>query len=393
MAIKIQLFGQFSITYGDQSISEGDNRSKKLWKLMQYVLVNRSRPISQDELVEVLWGEGSVGDNPTASLKALLHRVRNTLEQLGFSDSRKAILRRSGAYYWNPQLPCIIDTDEFEIAAADMEKTADSEEKLDYALKTMALYKGHFLGNKYNEPWAKVPCEHYRAIYLNCYENAIRILTAERQFDEIILLSEHALEIDPEQEAFYYSLISALIAKGNYERALEAYENVLDLFYNTYRKTPSDKLRSLYRSIVKSANSIELDIAIIQERLKNECTSSPIYCEYDTFKLLYGLKQTDARSFSKPAFLILLTLGGVGSEKAPSDKHLDRAFKQLEGLLASTLSQGDVYTRYSLMQYLAVVHMANEDALFDFLKRLQQDFNSNNPALPVELGVKADLVN
>lgn len=392
MAIKIRFFGAFTISYGDKSISENDNRSKKLWKLLQYIVVNRDRHIPQEELITLLWGVDGGGDNPTSSLKTLLHRARNTLDQLGFAESRRMILQREGAYYWNTALPCEIDTDEFELAAADMKKTPASEEKLNYALKAMAFYKGHFLGGKYTEDWAKELCDRYRTTYLSCYTVAVELLTAEKRFDEIIFLSEHALEIDQSQEPYYYHLISALIEKADYRKALEAYENVLSLFYNTYRKTPSDRLRSLYRNIVKSANSVELDIAIIQEKLCEACINGPIACEYDTFKLLYELKRKDARSASPMTYLILLTLGGIGEDKQPSGKHLDRALTHLSALLERSLKPGDVYTRYSLTQFLLIAEMESEDSLFIFLRKLQHDFKSSAPSLPIELTFKADLI-
>lgn len=393
MAVRISLFGAFTVTYGDRSVSEEDDRSKKLWKLLQYIVVNRHRQIPQKELIALLWGEEASGEDPASSLKTLLHRARNTLDRLDFDESRKLILQRSGAYYWNTALPYIVDTDEFELAASDMEKALDPEEKLNYALKAMALYKGHFLGGKYGEAWAKEPCERYRARYLDCYETAVELLSDEKRFDEIIFLSEHALEIDRSIESFHYHLISALIDKGDCSRALECYEGVLELFYNTYRKTPSDSLRSLYRSIVRSSDSVELDIAVVKEKLRAEGVDRPIFCEYDTFKLIFALGQNTAPHLAKPAYLVLLTLGGAGDDKMPAGKFLDRALSRLVSLLEHSLGQGDLCTRYSVTQMLALVHPESEDSLFAFLRQLQYDFKSTPPALPVTLTYKADVLN
>ena len=55
--IHIHFFGTFSIQYGNQTISESDNRSKKLWKLLQYIAQNRDRRIPQEELLQLLWSE------------------------------------------------------------------------------------------------------------------------------------------------------------------------------------------------------------------------------------------------------------------------------------------------------------------------------------------------
>lgn len=391
--IIIRFFGTFAIQQGENTVSETDNRSKKLWKLLEYIVQNRGRQIPQEELLQLLWSENSMGDNPMSSLKTLLHRARNTLDQLDFEESRHLILQHGGAYYWNPRLPVQIDTDEFEAAAERTKKIDLPDEKLNSALRAMALYKGPYLGGKYNgEAWADVPGKRYQELYLFCYNTAIEILAGEARYDEIIFLSRHALEIDPSEELYYYNLISALIEKGAWDEALAAYEEVLDLFYHTYRKTPSDRLRSLYRGIVRSDNSVEMDLSIIREKMDEEWESGPLSCEYSTFKLLYEMKCHQERG-ETPCYLILLTVTSMNREEPiPAERHLDRALAQLERLLSLSLSQGDVYTRYSLTQMLAIATLPDEDALFALLKKIQHTFKYNNLSCPVEVAFKAELV-
>lgn len=391
--IIIEFFGTFTIQQGDNVISETDNRSKKLWKLLEYIVQNRGRQIPQEELLQLLWSENSMGDNPMSSLKTLLHRARNTLDQLGFEESRHLILQHGGSYYWNPRLPVQIDTDEFEKAAEWTKKIDLPEEKLNSALRAMALYKGRYLGGKYDgEAWASVPSKHYQDLYLFCYNTAIEILAGESRYDEIIFLSRHALDNDPSEELYYYNLISALIEKGSWEEALTTYQEVLDLFYHTYRKTPSERLRSLYRGIVRSDNSVEMDLSIIREKMDEDWGNEPISCEYSTFKLLYEMKRHEEREGS-PCYLILLTVTSTNREDPiPAERHLDRALSQLERLLSLSLSQGDVYTRYSLTQMLALAALPDEDALFELLKKIQHSFKYNNLSCPVELAYKAELI-
>ena len=390
--IVIRFFGAFTIQYGDVVISENDNRSKKLWKLLEYILQNRGRQIPQEELLRLLWSEDSMGDNPMSSLKTLLHRVRNTLDQLNIEESRNLILQHAGTYFWNPGVPVKVDTDEFEVAAQRTKKVDIPEEKLNYALRAMALYKGQYLSGQYvGEAWADEPANRYQQLYLYCYNAAIQILAGESRYDEIIFLSRHAMEINPSEELYYYNLISALIEKGAWEEALTAYEDVLDLFYHTYRKTPSDRLRALYRGIVRSSNSVEMDIAIVREKLEEGREFAPISCEYDTFKLLYQLRSH--QEFTNPAYLILFTiLSSNKNEPVPADRYLDRALNQLERQLSLSLSEGDVYTRYSLTQMLAIASLPGEDELFAFLKKIQQTFKYNNLSCPVEISYKAERI-
>ena len=214
-------------------------------------------------------------------------------------------------------------------------------------------------------------------------------MVGEGRYDEIIFLSRHAMEIEPSQELYYYNLISALIEKGAWEEALTTYENALDLFYHTYRKTPSERLRSLYRGIVRSNNRVEMDIAIVREKLDEGRVNKPICCEYDTFKLLYEMKTW--QEHQAPCYLTLLTIVPMDkSDTSSVDRYVDRGLKQLDRQLSLALSEGDVYTRYSLTQMLAMVSVSDEDALFALLKRIQQTFKYNNLSCPVELTFKAE---
>lgn len=390
--IVIRFFGTFSIQQGNAVISETDNRSKKLWKLLEYIVQNRDRQIPQEELLHLLWTENSIGDNPMSSLKTLLHRVRNTLDQLNIEESRHLILQNAGTYFWNSRFPVRIDTDEFEAAVELTHQTDLPDEKLNCALRAMALYKGQYLGGKYaGEAWADEPAKRYRQLYLDCYHIAIQILAGEARYDEIIFLSRHAMEIEPAEELYYYNLISALIRKGAWDEALTAYEDALDLFYHTYRKTPSERLRALYRDIVRSSNSVEMDIAIIREKLDEDRVNGPICCEYDTFKLLYEVKTQQENP--QPSYLILFTILSMNrDEPIPADRHLDRALRQLERQLSLALSDGDLYTRYSLTQMLAIASVSGEEELYALLKRIQQTFKYNNLSCPVEVTFKAERI-
>ncbi|MBQ8289114.1 MAG: hypothetical protein IJX76_10205 [Clostridia bacterium] len=369
----IKTFGEFSIRQGDNIISESDNRSKKLWKLLEYIVHNRHRRISREELLTLLWQEPGGQEDRAPSLKTLLCRARNALDLLDFEESRRVILRRDGSYFWNPRLPVKIDTDDF-LEMAERTKTTDlPEEKLNAALRAMALYKGRYLGGKYaDEPWAREAADRYEAMYLYCYNAAVQILAGEERYDQIVFLSRHAMEIDPRQESFYYNEVSALIAKGEDREALSAYDRAMDRFYQIYRQTPSDRLRNLYRNLCRVDNGIEPDLTLVREKLDVDRAFRAIRCEYDTFRLLYqqysgtGACGTDSRRY-----LILLTVVNPDrSGEIPVPKVLDRTLAVLEESLQENLSPGDVYTRYSLTQLLVLAAFDDEDALMYCLSKL-----------------------
>ena len=80
--LQVNLFGEFSLTYNGMSIDDSGSRSKKLWMLLEYLLVFRGREVTQNEIIELLWPDEDVS-NPANTLKVLIHRIRQTLDQLG----------------------------------------------------------------------------------------------------------------------------------------------------------------------------------------------------------------------------------------------------------------------------------------------------------------------
>ncbi|MGM9637906.1 MAG: BTAD domain-containing putative transcriptional regulator [Eubacteriales bacterium] len=390
--ICIHFFGTFSISYGEHVISEDDNRSKKLWKLLEYIVVNRTRRIPQEELVQLLWDDAEEGENPLSSLKTMLHRVRNTLDRLEVMDSRKIILQKGGAYFWNNMLDYTTDADEFDELMYKIADDPDATDRiLEYALRALDLYKGLFLGGKYSDcSWASEPCKRYHAAYVRTFETAVSILLTQRRYDDIIALSERAIAIDPTQEPFYYYLIRSHIEKGENLKALKLYEQVIDLFYNRLRQNPSDRLRILYRSIAKVTNGVEVDIGLINDRLSERDNSSqPLFVEYETFRYLYTAAKRMGKKMGSPYHLMLLTIHSTGSSYAmPMAKHQDRAISMLREMLCDHLHESDICTRYSVTQFLCAAHFDSDEEAQKVADSIVHDFKYANLAVRVEVSVK-----
>ena len=80
--IEVQMLGTFALQAGDITVSDVGNRSKKVWTLLAYLICNRDRGISQQKLINLLWGDESDSDNPENPLRITLHRLRSQLDQL-----------------------------------------------------------------------------------------------------------------------------------------------------------------------------------------------------------------------------------------------------------------------------------------------------------------------
>ena len=108
--LQVRMLGGLSIRLNGREINDNDNRSRKIWLLMSYMIYCRTRPISQDELADLLWGDEERSSNPVNALKTMFHRVRSLLNQLDGAAGHNLIVRREGTYAWNQEIPFFLDT-------------------------------------------------------------------------------------------------------------------------------------------------------------------------------------------------------------------------------------------------------------------------------------------
>ena len=142
-SLQIQMLGEFSLSSSINRISDSENRSRKVWSLLAYLIYHRHRIVPQSELLALLWGDSARGNNPIGALKTTFHRVRATLDRLWPSAGHQLILSRDGGYIWNPDIPVTLDIDEFDRLCSA--KYADDEERLSNLLTALNMYRGDFL--------------------------------------------------------------------------------------------------------------------------------------------------------------------------------------------------------------------------------------------------------
>lgn len=92
--IQVQMLGEFTIRYGDCVISDSNDRSHRVWSLLAYLLVNRSREFTQEELINLCWSGGTGSSDPANALKSVFHRIRALLDRL--EDARRSWPRCAG---------------------------------------------------------------------------------------------------------------------------------------------------------------------------------------------------------------------------------------------------------------------------------------------------------
>lgn len=390
---RVTLLGEFTIEFGDSIISDQTNRSKKVWTLLEYIIVHRKRFISQDELIELLWSDSDSRD-PINTLKVLMHRVRAALDELDFENSRRMILYRNGAYGWNQDFKCITDLDEFQRLIYESElETEDATRKISLLLQAESLYQGHFLQKKASEAWVIPIATYYRSLYNRVVADLAKILFEHKKYEQLSSVCQKAITLEPYEESFYIYLIQVLIYTGHLEKALDLYHHVTELFMKEMGLTPSEELLALYKDVIKTIKTPEMNLNIIKEKLdvsKEEIGC--IFCEYEFFKLAYLLESRSIGRTGDCSNLCLISVVDRNTISIPPRRVLNRAMDALKTTIQYNIRSGDVFARYSVNQYLVMLSNTSSDTANMVAQRLLKIFRKEYPNIYTVLKYSIQLI-
>ncbi|MEG2173880.1 MAG: BTAD domain-containing putative transcriptional regulator [Oscillospiraceae bacterium] len=351
----IKMLGGFEMTIEGHTISDTVGRTYRLWNLLEYLIANRNKFISQEELIVALWPEDN-SDNPTNALKNLIYRIRTTLTSAGISCAKEMIVYHTGAYHWNNMIVCDVDHERFDhLAQQAQDCHLSSTQRINIGLEALALYRGDFLPLSAFEQWVVPLSAYYHAAYLRCALATCELLLEQQRYDEIYALCTRAFEIDRFEESLHYYYIKVLLAQGKAALALEHYNYVNDLFYRELGVRPTEGMRRLYREIAGTLGSIETDLNVIKDDLnEKENITGAFYCNYEVFKNMYRIEARAAARTGQTVFIGLLTVTDLNGE-VPQHAELNRGMEELLATVLKSLRRGDVIARFSATQYVLML--------------------------------------
>lgn len=371
--IYVKTLGGFSITVNGKEITDSNNQSKKPWSLLEYLVIFQKKDISVNELIETIWADDP-GVNPGGALKTLMFRSRKLLEPLGI-PVQKLLVQQRGSYAWTQEYPTVLDIDQFESVCSKVlaRDGAPDEELLPLCLEGLELYKGDFLPKAEYESWVIPISTYYHSLYQKLVYRTIQILLNKEAYSQITSICQTAIGIEPFDEQFHYYLVYALYMDSHTSQAIEQYNHTLDLFYNEFSISPSEHFKDLYKTIRNKETGITTNLSVIQEALKEEGNTGAFYCEYPVFRDLYQLERRAIERTGDSIYLCLMTLSDLEGE-VPKMNILNKAMEHLNTAIRSSLRCSDVYTRYSVSQFIVLLPTVTAEKGEMVLKRISANF-------------------
>ena len=195
--LKVRMLGGLSLSYGEKTISDANYHMKKAWMLLAYLIVYRSRTVSVEDLINLLY-PGEYGKSPQAALKNLISRVCAMLRELELPEQRELILVSRGTVAWNADVPIQTDIDLFELACQRVGGTSWllPEERLETCMSAIALYRNDFLSKAMGEPWVRPLADYYHSMYIHLVQTTVGLLSAQEKWEDVVNVCGRAIQIN-----------------------------------------------------------------------------------------------------------------------------------------------------------------------------------------------------
>ena len=383
--LQVQMLGQFTLRYGDRTISDSDNRSRRVWSLLAYMLYNHGHSFAQEELIHLYWSNGEKSADPGNALKSIFHRIRTALDKLQPGLGRLLIRRKAGRYFWNNVMPLSLDIEDFEAHFHAAEAAGDDDVRLAEYQAALALYADDPLPRMTDEIWTIPIVAYYHSLYTRTAAGAIELLEKQERTAEAVALCHQAIHIEPYQEDLYEHLMRGLLRTGDMKGTMSVYEEMSELLFAHFGVMPSETLRTLYRQATRTVNDRTLTMDEVCSQLEEPAPhGGAMVCEYDFFKILY---RAEARSIARnghSANICLLSVSGKDGEML-ARRSLDPAMNNLQVLVQNNLRRGDVIARCSISQYIILLPQANYENSRMVADRLVSAFYRRYPHSPARL--------
>ena len=377
--IRVRLLGELSFFTADWNEWKRVDvkRAGLVWSIIVYLILNRTRNVSSEQLIETFWQEEPAGD-PDGVLRHAIHRCRGMLEKFGFADAKSLIVSTSGGYAWNPKQPTEVDCEEFEKMRSGVRHVSDDEKRLNIMLKMIKLYNGDFwISGK--TVWGNSLQIYYRTQYSSTCQEAVAALKIDNRWNDIIDICTRAVVIDPTVEQLSADLMQALVALNQPERALEHYSAIKTVLAKQYGVEPSEAVELARASAAGAREGRVMGSQDIIERLRAVGVSEGAYlCDYPIFARIAALEARHAVRSGKDVPVVLIRIGLEIRENSGSGR-MATEMKRMERTLLATLRTSDPFTRLSPSQFLLLLPDASMEAAAVVMYRVEAQFRRSYP--------------
>jgi len=375
--LKVRMLGAFTIEYGEQQVSFERNTQTKVNQLLQILLHAGEEGIAREQLMQRLFGSEEI-TNPSNSLRATVFRLRKLLVAAGFPENDEFVHIKSGVYRWTSNIPVEVDAVLFEKMAKEALEEIEEEERCKKLEKACRLYQGDFLPQLGAEEWVVLEASKYKMLYKRCMKMLCQLLKGRHEYELLFQTAAGAVALYPYEEWQIWQ-IDSLIAQNQVKRAICLYEETADAMFREMGVSPSKRMMERLAQMSSEIPSRMEVMEEIQNDLKeSEEIEGAFYCSYPSFSESYRYMKRIITRSGQEAYLMLCTITDGKGYPLEKGERLERISEELGDAIHGALRRGDLYTKYSINQYLILLLDISQGDCRIVIDRINKAFENPN---------------
>ena len=252
MSIRVYLAGRMAVEVdGQVIIDERRFRGRQARLAFAYLVCERTRPASREELARLIWPDEAASSWEVA-LSALMSRLSGLLSREDISSQEVKFARGFGQYRILFPSDTWIDLEAVASAVDQAEGTlwaGRPHEVLGPATVASAIARRPFLSGADGD-WVSSQRGKLERQLLRALDCLARIWLAAKEPGLAVEPAMDAVEIDPYRESSYQLLMRAHIDGGNPPKALDVYHRLRGFLAGELGTEPSSATEELYLEVL-----------------------------------------------------------------------------------------------------------------------------------------------
>ena len=252
--LRIYLTGDICLTMGGKMVRASRLPRRQGRLVFAYLVTERARAVSKDELAESLWPHHLPAASDVA-LSAIVSKLRALFAEFGLD--RKTVTTASGCYQLTLPADSWIDVEaaleSVHLAEAALQ-AATPASAYGPAVVACAILRRPFLIGEAG-PWVEDRRQALRKARLRALDCLAEIHTFTGEHALALRAAEEAIELEPFREAGYRRLMRVHDAAGNRAEALRVYAKLKVLLQTELRTSPGPETQELLRAVADKGHA------------------------------------------------------------------------------------------------------------------------------------------
>jgi SARP family transcriptional regulator, regulator of embCAB operon len=246
--LRIYLNGEICLTVNDRLLRADRLPGRQGRLVFAYLVTERARAVSRDELSEGLWPRQLPGASDVA-LSAIVSKLRAVFAELGLE--RETVLATSGGYQLALPAGSWVDTeaalDSVHLAEAALQ-ASNPRAAYGPSVVACAILRRPFMPSE-EGAWVDGRREALRKNLLRSLDCLAQIHSATGELSLALRAAEEAVDLEPLREAGYRRLMLVHDAAGNRAEAVRVYAKLKRVLEVELMTTPGPETRRVFEAV------------------------------------------------------------------------------------------------------------------------------------------------